>query len=374
MRAKPKIAYLMHVEWDWIKQRPHFLYEELTRYFTVDVFYIKKMYGNDSGKNRNERNIHSASKARIFKKLPVSGRFKGLRRVERLLNREVIHSLYEYNYIWITSPLLLDFIFLEQLKEQSIIYDCMDDFLGFYSDFRGIDRLRELETRLVKRADRIITSSIYLRGKLLNSYMQHMNSDPIVVNNGISERLIQGNGMSIISNLKVKVNKQELFNFMYIGTIGKWLDFDLILRALDLFPNCQFTLVGPVETKTPSHPRIKFEGAVRHDQLTDLASSADALVMPFTISELVRAVDPVKIYEYIFFDKPIIAVDYEEMHKFSPFVNLYSSKAGFIELMNKVIEGKLTVQPQEEALDFLQKNTWFQRGQHIVKILEGDYQ
>ena len=38
-----KILYLMHVPWGWIKQRPHFIAENLSKYYKVNVFY-KKAY------------------------------------------------------------------------------------------------------------------------------------------------------------------------------------------------------------------------------------------------------------------------------------------------------------------------------------------
>lgn len=128
MPTKSKMAYLMHVDWDWIKQRPHFLYEELTRYYSVDLFYIDKMYGSEAGRNRNSRDVFSESKVRTLKKLPLSGKFKGLRTIEWVMNRSIHQSLNQYDYIWVTSPLLLDFVSLDHLEDKVVIYDCMDDF------------------------------------------------------------------------------------------------------------------------------------------------------------------------------------------------------------------------------------------------------
>ena len=34
-----KMVYEMNVEWNWIKQRPHFLAEELAKYFDITVLY-----------------------------------------------------------------------------------------------------------------------------------------------------------------------------------------------------------------------------------------------------------------------------------------------------------------------------------------------
>lgn len=371
MPTKSKMAYLMHVDWDWIKQRPHFLYEELTRYYSVDLFYIYKVYDKHSGMNRNSWNVHSNSTVHKLRKLPLSGRFSVLRQAEWQLNRKVIRSLNQYEYIWITSPLLLDYISLEQLRNKIVIYDCMDDFLGFYPGLNVLDRLRELEIRLVKRADLVITSSEYLKNKMVKVYGEYMKSDPAVINNGISTSLLEDVRAAVNTELKENTPSSNLVNLMYIGTIGAWMDFDMLVRILDRLPECEITLVGPVETTVPSHPRIRNAGTVKHEELAAYARKADVLVMPFVLNELVRAVDPVKIYEYISFGKPIVAIDYDEMHKFLPFVHLYSSENELIALITQVRKGDLAVHDREQAIKFLKASTWEERGGCIVRILEG---
>ncbi|WP_336782094.1 hypothetical protein [Paenibacillus illinoisensis] len=368
MSAESKIAYLMHVDWDWIKQRPHFLYEELTTFYSVDLFYVNKLYGNKTT-NLNSRNVYSKSTVHTLKKLPMSGRLNVLRAMERLMNRSVNQSLKQYDYIWITSPLLLDFIPLDQLKGQVVIYDCMDDFLGFYLENRNLSRLRNLEIRLVKRANQVITSSEYLKKRMISSYHDYMDNEPVVVNNGISRSLLNGQ-ISDIQYIQT-TSPPELLNLMYIGTIGGWVDFDMMLRVLEKIPDCMFTLVGPVETRVPSHARIQCAGTVRHDQLSSYAQTADALVMPFMLNELVRAVDPVKMYEYIYFNKPILAIDYEEMQKFKPFVHLYSEESEFINFIKKVRSDKIKWHSNKEARHFLESNTWKERCKQIIGILEG---
>ena len=36
---RKKILYIMHVDWNWIKQRPHFIAEELTTWYDIKVVY-----------------------------------------------------------------------------------------------------------------------------------------------------------------------------------------------------------------------------------------------------------------------------------------------------------------------------------------------
>lgn len=366
MPTKSKIAYLMHVDWNWIKQRPHFLYEELTKYYHVDLFYVDKLFNKD--RNKNSYEVYSNSKVNKFKKIPLSGRFRALQYIEKFLNSQSIHLLNNYDYIWITSPLMLDFISLDQVDNKIVIYDCMDNFLGFYEGTNKVDRLKPLEIALIKRSDFVFCSSGYLKHKIISLYRNYLRSDPIVINNGISSSLYRQH--EIVDKSKIKEN--AMINLTYIGTIGEWIDFNSLIKVLDNFPNVTFTMIGPVDVKVPEHSRINFIGVVRHNELVHYASKAHALIMPFKLTELVRAVDPVKIYEYIYFNKPILAINYEEMYKFLPFVNLYNNDAQLISLVNKIINEDYMKFSKEHIFQFLNKNTWNLRCKSIVRILKGE--
>lgn len=369
MLSKPKIAYLMHVDWDWIKQRPHFLYEGLTEYYQVDLFYIYKLIDTLKKCEKNSRNVELDYKVFKLKKLPYSGKIRAFRKVERIINWKSIRCIEEYDYLWITSPIILDFLPLSLLKGKVVIYDCMDDFLSFYNNPQTIGRMKCLEWSLVSHSQLIITSSNYLFNKVISSYGEYMKTIPSVVNNGISSELLDS--IKIGNSIKTFHSSPIYYKIMYIGTVGEWVDFDLILEVLYRIPQVKFTMVGPIDTKIPSHSRLEFIGAVKHEKLIEYATTADAFIMPFIINELVRSVDPVKIYEYIFFYKPIISIRYSEMDKFMPFVHLYSNEGQLMDLITNLIQGNLKMYSREDSIQFLYQNTWDARCKQIVAALEG---
>ncbi len=45
--------------------------------------------------------------------------------------------------------------------------------------------------------------------------------------------------------------------------------------------------------------------------------------MPFKLNDIVEAVDPVKLYEYINFNKDILTISYKEIERFSKFTYSY---------------------------------------------------
>jgi len=112
----------------------------------------------------------------------------------------------------------------------------------------------------------------------------------------------------------------------YFGTIAEWFDFSLLLKSLELFPNVEYYLWGPISgIVPPEHPRIKIKGVVEHSKLGEAVADMDALIMPFKINDIIKDVDPVKLYEYVSMGKNIISVFYGEVMQFEPFVNFYNS-------------------------------------------------
>ncbi|NMI03850.1 glycosyltransferase family 1 protein [Paenibacillus sp. SZ31] len=363
-----RIAYIMHVEWDWIKQRPHFLYEELTKHFSIDLFPIRKLY--TAKRVHNNRNVYRDSQVLNINKLPYSGKIKSLKWCERFINSISLKQLHHYDVIWITSPLILEFIPKHLIEQKKVVYDCMDDFTQFYCEDSNFKYFQSLERELLKYSDLIIASSNYLKEKLLQNY--GLTKKVFVINNGISTYLMNTSLMEKESTIKTDFVHRH-FNIIYFGTVSNWMDFDLILQVLNEIPEVKVTIIGPIEVDVPNHPRLEFLGLIEHDQLKVHAEYADAFIMPFILNDLIRSVDPVKMYEYIFFMKPILSINYEEMIKFLPFVQLYETVHELVEMIRTLIKHELELIPQQKVIHFLEQNTWEKRAKQISELLHTNF-
>ncbi len=358
----PRMAYFMHVHWNWIKQRPHFLYEELTKYFHIDLFYIGRVFDKKNLAIQNSRKTYTESSIRQITKIPYSSRYKLLCCIESMLNRNKIMG--EYQYIWITSPLILQFVPRRFLDNKMIIYDCMDNFLEFSSIKRNAEKYFKLECELLQYSKFVFASSNTLKNELMRNYGAKLRVEPICINNGIDKSMLRD--LRATTNIKEKGH----LNLLYIGTISDWFDVDLIYLILNKFEDVNITLVGPLEIPLVNHPRLNMIGPVIHENLQRYADSADAFIMPFLLNDLILSVDPVKIYEYLIFSKPIISIDYEEMHKFKPFVQLYRSHDEALRLIERLKTEQLEdCLSKEDVASFLSNNTWEKRASQINNIL-----
>ena len=357
----------MHVPWGWIKQRPHFFAELLSEDYIVDVLYKKttivskdclltKRQGNDNLSIRGFR-IFPFYMIPVLKWLPLDW-------INCILFLLEVGSIKKYDYIWITSPSLYRFIKFCKFDKSKIIYDCMDDILEFPSSQKCKTLYKnnlKNELLLLKEAGKVICSAEYLKGKILKRV--NIDREILVLNNAISLPLNDDFFVDTKMYNEFIDRLKKLDNvLMYIGTISEWFDFDSISHVLDVNRTVNVVLIGPSDVKIPENSRIHYFGTIERAAIFEIMKYASILVMPFIVTELIKSVNPVKIYEYIYSRKPIIVPQYGEAEKFLKFCHLYESREGFSDLVSKIISSEIKMKASnEEMLQYACANTWEQR-------------
>lgn len=270
--------------------------------------------------------------------------------------------------IWVTHPSLMD-LMPRRLMECSIIYDCMDDALAMASGENEMAQWAQLEQRLVKCSRKILCSSAYLGEVLADRYPSDIPRKLSVVRNAVSTEFLAG---SFETRTQMKPIAGRRCKVAYFGTVAEWLDFDALLSCLAGRPNIEFHLVGPATVLSPPrHERLHYHGAISHDRLREYVDQFDAFLVPFQVTRVIRAVDPVKLYEYLALGKEVISVQYPEINRFGDFVHFYKTRSEFIQLVDDLAAGKLPVKNRPEVTRaFLERNTWHTRVAQICELLD----
>lgn len=355
-----KLLYIMHVPWGWIKQRPHFIAEGLKREYDITILCPKSFKNN----LLNETDIRVIE----LKRFPF-GRLKIIKYVNNLLNKYQIRKyIEECDSIWVTSPLLISPNDYKCFSSKKVIYDCMDDMVEISRT--NSTKVRSWENALYKRADIVFCSSNYLQSTLEERYFKRKNIH--VINNAVRD--LQLKNLSIgnkKSFLPCSLGKE--IKLVYIGTIAKWFDFDLILFLLEKMPNVSLYLFGPKEVDIPRHEKIHYCGLVEHDFVFQVMEESDILVMPFKINKLILSVDPVKLYEYIQSGRPCLAPYYGESLKFKDYVYLYDSKDNCLEIINMIMKNGLNPKKDKNSsMNYIKNNTWDNRMCQIIDVLHNN--
>ncbi|TCL36067.1 hypothetical protein EV210_10916 [Anaerospora hongkongensis] len=358
-----KIMYLQHVPWSWIKQRPHFLAEALSDDFEVDVYY-KKGYINKVDNHTNKVKLME------FFSLPFS-RYQTILKINNwLMSKHLSRKIKKYDIIWICDPRTYTFIAQYITENQVLVFDCMDDLAEFPSVKNDPNIYMQQEKKLLDRCNYVLVSSNFL-GDILQSRHGHVYKEKIsVINNAIStEKIMEFNKILPMEKNDIRADKRKIIT--YIGTISSWFDFSIILKSLEIEENIVYYLYGPKDITIPNHERIIYKGILEHGQVFSAMEQSDMLVMPFQLTKLVLSVDPVKLYEYIFSNKPIAAIRYGETEKFKDYVYLYTDTEQYLDIINRLVKNTLfPPKATAEIQSFLLNNTWNHRMKEIVSLLK----
>ncbi len=361
------VLYIMHISWGWIKQRPQFIAEELAKNYKVDVYYRKS---NHLRKGLNPVINNGNLVIRGFRDLPLERLSFIPIQTSYIINKLIWKfknmDWDKYDYIWVTDPIIWWVIKSSKWsKKIKVIYDCMDDYTAFpyvvkYPKYKQF--MEKCESDLIKEADFIICSAESLSNKLIKKY--NISKKINIINNAVSSDLFGYSLNSISTQLPVN-------SFVYIGTISEWFDFNNIIRLLDDNQELNVVLYGPIRTNVlPSHKRLHIKGPIQHKDILDVMHKATALIMPFVVNELTEGVNPVKLYEYAYSGKPIIASRYSETEKFREHVLLYSSYEEFDKYVKDILNSKISVN-LDNMREFARNNVWGSRVIEIEKVLNG---
>ncbi len=352
-----KLLYILHIDWNWIYQRPQILAHYLESYFDVTVLSKIQVL---SRKKMSPNTIQPRKKHHYFI-LPKSKSNRIMFFLTRLLEKlsMIKERISKKDVVWYCQPNIMN-KYLRKCKGL-VIYDCMDDYFAMENDKEVAEHIFECERRMCERANIIFVSSQSLANKLIARGAD--SKKMVLVRNGCD---------SFIFSKPKKAVIKDKYIIGYVGTIAEWMDFDLLIKSIEINSHVQYKLIGPNPKEfATSNASINFVGRVEHEKIYETIKDYDCLVMPFVVNEIIKSVDPVKLYEYISYGKCIISVYYDEIKRFSDFVYFYKTQEEYFTLLDKLSKtGFLPKYNESQQRDFLKNNSWDERGQCVYQAIK----
>jgi hypothetical protein len=195
---------------------------------------------------------------------------------------------------------------LDRLRADATVYYCVDDF----SAWPGLDggAMRELEQRLVERADCIVAAS-----RVLHERFAAAGRRAALLTHGVDVAL-WSNGEAANHGAPPWAPSLRRPIAMFWGLIDERLDLAWVRALQDPRGGMGGSLVlaGPVQAAGRALSAIDgvvLPGPVPYGSLPQLAALADVLVMPYIDSPVTRAMQPLKWNEYLATRRPVIARD-----------------------------------------------------------------
>lgn len=358
LRKKKKICYFSLVTWKWIKQRPHFVASKISETCDVDYMYTLP-YRHDEKSSNFVNNKVSNSNLKIKPFIvdynsPIKNSF--------ILFRSLF---YNYDKIIFTQPHQIDYFFVKVLKINGtdIYYECMDNYIGWEKD---INSFESEENYLINNSKYVFVSSQSLLEKLSKKY-KIKRDKMVLVRNGYSSSVFD-NYTKVVTNLSDKIN------VTYIGTIDEWFDFDSIINYANNHNNVVFNIIGPIgatvqkRVKSIKNKNIKFYSPIEHDFVPSYIEDSDVMLIPFKINEIIKYVDPVKMYEYLYFKKPIVSSYWKELEQFNGLVYFYNDSNDFEKELDKAIKKGFNINNNFSKI--MHESKWENRLKKYVDIIK----
>lgn len=218
-------------------------------------------------------------------------------RLERALNARLFDSklrplIERADAIVTTAPITADLA--ARTREANWVYYCVDDL----SEWPGLDAqaLRALEVDLLPSMKSIIAVSQHLVDR-----MKALGRDAHLLTHGIET----SHWRDVAARPPRAPREKPVAVFW--GNADTRLDTEIVLSLAEV---CELHMVGPRSTVDPriaNATRIVWRGAVPYAELPEIARGADVLVMPYADLAVTRAMQPLKLKEYLATGLPVVA-------------------------------------------------------------------
>ena len=239
-------------------------------------------------------------------------------------------------------------------KNTKIIYDKMDDNVLLTPEISIKRYLQKAETKLLRK----ITCMVVTAQKFAKVYQDRVKHIYLIPN---------GIDIDIKSKNEKKKSDEKNKVFGYIGMISEWFDMEA-LKVIAEQKNISVDMVGPCNIEKYDKQNVFYEGCIPKDEVGNKIQEFDVCLYPFKKGELLDTINPVKIYEYLAENKPVIAVDSLETRRFGTLVYRYHNYKELKQLCN--MELKKPFETETECMNYIEKNSWEERTKQFEKILE----
>lgn len=314
-----RLIYLSPVAWSSFSQRPHKFVEWFHQHYGGDVMWIDPYPTRfpslkDMGRKKSidrpavdaTREVHPdwlvlhTPRALPLEPIP------GSRLINRSLWSPVLAAVRDFNdaddcFIVVGKPSALALEVLDRHPGSEALYDAMDDFPCFYDGISKWSMLSK-EHALAKRVHWISVSSTRLALRL-----SHYKHKLLVVRNACDADLP-------LPSLESKADVERRV-LGYVGTIGAWFDWELVIQLAQSNPAHTVRLIGPLYNPptNPLPPNVELLPACSHADAIGHMQTFSVGLIPFKLTPLTASVDPIKYYEYRALGLPVISTPFGEM-------------------------------------------------------------
>jgi len=271
--------------------------------------------------------------------------------------RPLIHSVGSEVLAVTTIPLVADL--MESLPVVRWVYYCVDDF----GHWPGVDQaaVRAMESLVVHRADVLVAASEPLQQRLAEQgRTASLLTHGVDLEHWISENREPLDALAGLERPLV----------VFWGLLDRRMDVALVHRVSKGLDRGTLVLVGPESEPDPAlyqSPRVVHLPGMPYEELPRLAAAASVLVMPYADLPVTRAMQPLKLKEYLATGKPVVARDLPAIRPWADALDLASTPEAFACLVRQRMAEGLPA-AQAEARRRLSEESWASKARQFERL------
>ena len=338
---KHDILIFSIISWNFRFQRPQQLATELSK-LGHRVFYIENEFTPQLPSWSGFQYINTEKVSNNLYKIKISSGSKHFIYNDFCSSRDIkimlgsIKTLIKEAKI-INPVAILEHPFWTNLAKKlaiPLIYDCMDNHSGF-------TETSNKNVILEKELSNITKFNISTSNFLLNHLNELTKNKNILINNGVNINDFLKKRYDIPSDI-ANIPRPIIG---YYGALSDWFDTTLLEKIAKKYTKESIVLIGEVTNKritelAKKYSNIKLLGEKKYQEIPNYLNSFDVALIPFKINPLIKATNPVKIYEYFSQGKPVITTYLPELKKYQKLLYLSKTHEDFIKNIDLALKEK----------------------------------
>jgi glycosyltransferase involved in cell wall biosynthesis len=244
--------------------------------------------------------------------------------------RRLLQDLKFTDYLlWAGTPTVAPFLGL--FEPRLLIYNPVDRYFAFsFVDRAGVQKY---ESIVASAADLVIATADGIKED-----MAHYNGNCDVVSHGVLFDHFNKATRDLPVPHDLNSVKRPVIGFF--GSLSEWVDLELVGKVALQYSDASIVLVGRVSADVSlfhNIPNLFVLGFREFDTLPAYLRMFDVCIIPFRLTELVDAVDPIKLREYLCAGKPVVTTNFREARKFGDLIYIGRSHDEFLDAVGHAL-------------------------------------
>ena len=274
-----------------------------------------------------------------------------LRRVLKgLMQRHNIHD----PVIWTCIPSDTIWGAISDLPRSALIYQSVDR-------FSHSPMVPSYAQPRLERSERLFTESadlVFASANRLFEEKREMNPNTHFFPNGVDPVLFS---TDTAPNEYLKTMAHPIIGF--VGSLGPWVDYDLLRQAASMTPEWSYVIVGPVNAgidlkPLQALPNVHFTGGVPHAELPSYLATFDCGLIPYLINDFTKYTFPTKMAEYLAAGLPVVSTPLPELTPYSHVVKCVEDAEGLVQAARSYLSDGTSEKSREERMRVARSLSW----------------